>query len=422
MKKILIAVALCATIVSCSDNKLYFAEVKNCTVNDATAEFDTLSYAVGMNYALGFKMQMPFMDVDFKEYADAIQKTLENGYQGFEAFALDEKQFTKFNRSHIGPYASAYRRNQMMPNDSIEMPILYDEEFTREKFAELYARLNAGMLLTYNTPFNSHYITMALKDATALGEIDRTLPYEAIDSLFNATFKLPQDDARSVFTRFNNILAENMAKDAEQWFKGISSKRNVQIHTIGEDTIYYRINSPGGVKPTLKDSVSVNYAVYSYRGRLIESSDSRIKQLREAIETVKADTTMRDSIRNVRLNMMNEQMAKLKDQIITLDQFRIPAIKSCLPLVGEFGSITLWVPSKFAPRTQMLLPNEPVVITVELNDVIEGAVIPQALPMKGGAPKVAPQNVPTARKAVDGNGKTITLTPVKGNQEKPESK
>lgn len=422
MKKILIAVALCATIVSCSDNKLYFAEVKNCTINDPAAEFDTMSYAVGMNYALGLKMKMPFMDVDYAEFADAIKKSMNDGFQGFEVFTLDEKQFTEYNRSHISPYNNVWRRRQMLKTDTIELPKLYDEEFTREKFTSLYARLNAGMMLTYNTPFNSHYIAMALADAATLGDIDSSLPYATIDSILDSTFKLTQAEARSKFMGFNTVLSDNMAKDAEEWLNEIGQKRNVQVYTIGEDTIYYRINSAGGVKPQMHDSVSVNYAVYSYRGRLIESSDARIKQMREVIANIEADTTMIDSIRNIRLNMMNAQLAKLKNQIITLDQFRIPAIKHCLPLVGEFGSITLWVPSKFAPRTQMLLPNEPVVITVELNDVIAGKMVPKTMSSKSGAGKVVPQRMPSGKQATAGKGTPIKVVPQKDGQVKPENK
>ena len=51
MKKIFCAIIVAASVVACGkvDNSMYFDASDNRTYEDASAEFDTLSYAVGMN-------------------------------------------------------------------------------------------------------------------------------------------------------------------------------------------------------------------------------------------------------------------------------------------------------------------------------------------------------------------------------------
>jgi histidine ammonia-lyase len=131
----------------------------------------------------------------------------------------------------------------------------------------------------------------------------------------------------------------------------------------------------------------------------VESTQSRIESFQETIQRIKEDKEITDSVRNVRINMATEQLEKVKSQMMVLDQFRIAAIKHCLPLVGQGGSITIWAPAKLAPRSQQLIAGEPIVINVQLNKVVEGAnvttpVLPKKLPLKPMPGKVStqPQN------------------------------
>ena len=181
-------------------------------------------------------------------------------------------------------------------------------------------------------------------------------------------------------------------------------------------TIYYRIDNAGGVKPESQDSISVNYALYSYRGRLVESTDSRLEMAREAAEKLKQDTTITDDVRNARLEMINKQVDQMLNQKIVLDQFRIKAIKHCLPLIGEGGKITIWAPSMFAPRAQTLIPGEAVVITVELNKITKNAAAPKFLTPAQPAPTAVEGQAPgkVSLKAINGQPGKVVGEPAQG--------
>ena len=56
MKKLLFVIAAAALFASCGGRDYYFAEEKAYTYTDAEAEFDTLSYAVGMNLGLNVSL------------------------------------------------------------------------------------------------------------------------------------------------------------------------------------------------------------------------------------------------------------------------------------------------------------------------------------------------------------------------------
>ena len=366
MKKFLIAVALIATLGSCNNEpNLYFAEIQNKTVNNPDAEFDTLSYALGMNYALYLQLKAPELQYDNELMAQTYISTFEKGISSFEEIEALQKEFGKYQRSHMAAYQAATRRRMFTRDTSIELPEVYDENFTPTMFTEMISRINALNLMTQNTPFNVHYIAQGIRDVKAV----------AADSLIDSVMKISTMEMMMHMQRFQRMeLAKNVNAQAEEWMASIATRPDVQAKEVNGDTIYYRINNPGGeVKPAGKDSIAVNYALYSFRGRLVESTESRINTIKETIELIKADTEITDSVRNDRIKAATEQLEKVKSQMMVLDQFRIAAIKECLPLVGEGGSITIWTPGKYAPRTQQLVMGEPVVINVELNKIAEGA-------------------------------------------------
>ena len=57
MKKLLFVFVAAALAVSCGGRDYYFAKEQSYAYNDPEAEFDTLSYAVGMN--LGLNVHKP---------------------------------------------------------------------------------------------------------------------------------------------------------------------------------------------------------------------------------------------------------------------------------------------------------------------------------------------------------------------------
>lgn len=366
MKKILLAVALIATLGSCqSEPELYFAEIQNKTSNNPEAEFDTLSYALGMNYALYFQLKAPELQYDNELMAETYIETFEKGIKSFSELEAAQKEFGKYQKSHMTEYQNAMRIRMLTRNNSAPLPNIYDEEFTSTMFTEMASRVNAYTLMTQNTPLNVHYIAQGIRDAKMV---------EA-DSLIDSTMKISTKDMVMHLQRFQRgELMKNIKAQADVWMADIATRPEIQTLVVNGDTIYYRINNPGSeIKPESKDSIALNYALYSFRGRLVESTDSRISTIEETIELIKSDKEITDSARNERIKMANEQLVKAKSQMMVLDQLRIRAMKECLPLIGEQGSITIWAPGKYAPRTQLLVAGEPVVINVELNKIIKGA-------------------------------------------------
>lgn len=411
MKKILIAVALIATLGSCSHKpKLYFDDVECKTVNNPEAEFDTLSYALGMNYALYLQLNVPELKYDNELMAQTYIEMLERGFKSFAEIEAARNEFSKYQQSHLAKYMKA-KRNRILSHNAI-IPEVYDEEFTNTMFTSMSSRTNALELLTHNTPYNAHYIAMAIRDAKGV----------AADSLINSTMKITVEQMiNQLKMKQGNIIAENIKVQADSWMADIATRPGVQALDVNGDTIYYRINSAGGVKPEEKDSIVVNYEVYSFRGRLIESTKSRIKMIKETIEFIKGDKEITDEKRNIFLEYNKEQLAKV-DRMVLKD-FRIEAIKQCLPLVGEYGSITIWTPAKFGPRSQMLAAGEPVVINIELKRVIEGSnVVIPATPKKfPGKQMPGKVSIEPQQGGKNTTVQPVTLTPATKGEQRPIS-
>lgn len=413
MKKFFIAVALIATLGSCSSEpKFYFAEIENKTVNDPNAEFDTLSYALGMNYALYLQLTARELQYDNELMAQTFIETFEKGLNSFVVLDEAQKELNKYQTSHLAAYNRAIQKRRMLPNVDVIVPEVYDEEFTNTMFTSMISRVNALNLMTQNTPFNAHYIAMGIRDAKNV----------AADSLIDSTMKISVREMMMSMQKFQRgQLTNNIKAQADAWLADIATRPNVKALEINGDTIYYRINNPGGIKPEGKDSIDVNYALYSYRGRLIESTESHIKAIEETIDLIKADSTINDIERNNRIKMATESLNKAKDRTMVLDNFNIAAIKECLPLIGEFGSITIWAPAKYVKRNMRLLNGEHVVINVELNKVTKGAnnivvpVLPKKIPGKNlpGKAAIEPQQGGKM------SAKTVTLTPANKGEKKP---
>ena len=359
MKKIFFAVALIATLVSCgtNNNNLYFANVENKTYNDPNAEFDTLSYAMGMNYALYLQLRAPELNYDNELMAETFVKTLDKKFISFPVLEKIQEDLSE----RLMPYQNAMRQRMFAPaNVTTVMPEIFDENFTSTMLTEQMARVNASMLMLQNTPFNSYYIAQGIRDVKDV----------KADSLINESTKISVETAMQFIRNAQSTkMTVNIQNAANDWFANIATKSGVKSLEVDGNTIYYRIDNEGGIKPEAQDSIAVNYAVYSFRGRHVESTESRLEMAKKAIEKLQNDATISDDIRNARIDMINKQVDQIANQKILLDQFRIQAIKHCLPLVGEFGKITIWAPSKYAPHAKTLIPGEPVVITVDLNKI-----------------------------------------------------
>ena len=188
--------------------------------------------------------------------------------------------------------------------------------------------------------------------------------------------------------------------------------------------VYYRVNNAGGdVKPVnATDSIAVKYAVYSRTGKLLESNQMFIDNLKKQREQMEGNKMMPDSLRQVYIKQIDQEIAKSEVRQLPLNRFMQKDVQDALKFVGAGGSVTVWLDAAkaFGFRASRIVPvNEGVVVNVELLDL--KTIAPAPMPVtnsiarpidtnaKGGhAAKVVPQG--------NASKKTPMVVPVQKKQ------
>ena len=417
MKKILFFATVAALLVSCGaattskTPDYYFDEEVSRLYNDPNAEMDTLSYAAGMNMGLVISLQNADFGVDTEEVIALIDEELKNPVTDKAKFDEVNEYMTNYSMEIVRPYMMAKRANERVETDrpdTLSLPELYTETYTRENFTEAMVVVFADAMRKQRLSVNLHWVYQAMRDATAVKDKSE------IDSLM----AIPE-------RRFMTVLADYMHQElpaynlelSEKWFANIATKSNVEAlnNAKGEATgAYYRINRAGGeTKPTTdNDTIAVKYAVYSRTGTLLESNETFTEQLTKQREMILNNKMLDESMRQKQLEQIDAELANSEVRRLPLKVFMQKDVQTALKLIGDSGSITIWMDAKQALgfRATRLLPvNEAVVVDVELIEVKNMPIVPLPtsnvvrLPAKdaikeGAAPaagKVAPQ---TAKK------------------------
>jgi hypothetical protein len=403
MKKILFFAACVASFVACSEAQkpveLYCDQEVSRLYNDPNAEMDTLSYAAGMNIGLVVSLQ----NADFELETEAMIAILEDE---FKIAYVDDKDLEEHNKfleefsiERVRPYMMAKQANARVATDcpdTLSLPALYDETYTKERFTKAFAPMMANSVRQQRMKANLHWVFEAMRDAS------NVKTKEDIDTYMRVT-------EQEFFTIMNNYMYNELpaytAELAEKWFERVSTKEGVQaiVDDNGNKTgVYYRINNAGGdVKPVnATDSIAVKYAVYSRTGKLLESNEMFIDNLKKNREQVENNTMMPDSMRQKYLKQIDDEIANSAIRKLSLNTFMQVDVQNALKLIGNEGSITIWMNAAKALgyRANRMLPmNEAVVVNVELLDVKTVKPTPQpvtnhiTVPAKGNNNKVAPQ-------------------------------
>jgi hypothetical protein len=77
-------------------------------------------------------------------------------------------------------------------------------------------------------------------------------------------------------------------------------------------------------------------------------------------------------MRVAQVRQTEDLIVKIKNHIAPVNTIRMDIIKHCLSLVGEFGSITVWAPGKYAPMSRDMMPNESIVINLDVKRIAKG--------------------------------------------------
>ena len=388
MKKILFVIAAAALFASCgSRDNYYFAEEKAQTYNDATAELDTLSYAMGMNLGLNVSLNYGSEGMTIEPLKEAFMTEINKRKVDHDFLDANREVLNAFYSELMRPHAMA-KRMAMFIKDTAnkpELPALFNEEYTAERVATALGHDMAQYVRNTMSEVNLHYMLQAMDDAMTVED------QKTIDD----KMKISQEQLQRTLVQLYNIDLPNKIDGASrEWLKTIAARKDLEMLVCGQDTLYYRIDNPGSELRATKDSdtVSFRFEGYTFRGVLFESTAKRAATIRKELEKVQADTTIQAEKRAERIAKMEQQAVDAEQPNIPLKQFRVKGAMEAMKLVGAGGAITVWMPASLAygeRGNRAVLPNEAVVMHIEIKDVKPA---PEALNLVRKQPiKIAPK-------------------------------
>ena len=402
MKKILIFAACVASFVACNEAKkpaeLYCEHEVSRLYNDPNAEMDTLSYAAGMNIGLVASLQNADFDLEANAIIAVLSEELAKASVDEKALEEHSAYLDEYSNERVRPFMMAKQANARVVTDcpdTLQLPALYDETYTKERFTKSFCTMMANAVRQQQLEANLYWVFQAVRDAQ---EVESK---GDIDSKMRIT-------EQQFFAIMNNYMHSELpaytAELASKWFERVSTQNGVKamVDANGNETgVYYRVNKAGrDVKPQNDtDSIAVKYAVYSRTGKLLESNQMFIDNLTKQREQMETNKMMPDSMRQMYLKQIDEEIAKSEIRQLPLNRFLQTDVQNALKLVGKGGSVTVWMDAAKALgyRAGRILPtNEAVVINVELLDVktIQPTPMPVTnqitVPVNGNV-KVAPQ-------------------------------
>ena len=375
MKKLLFVFVAAALAVSCGGRDYYFAEAQSYAYNDPEAEFDTLSYAVGMNLGLNVSLNYGEAGMTIEPLKEAFNAEINKRDVDQDFLEANREVLNTFSTERMRPYAMA-KRMAMFTKDTTkkELPALFDEEYSVERIATALGHDMAQYIRNTMSKVNLHYLFQAMDDAMKVES------QAVIDDYMQISTMQLRDVMQSYYGKELPAEINNFSKE---WLRGISKKGDVEMFAVGADTLYYRVENPGSeLRPTNDyDTISFRFEGYTCRGVLFESTAKRAADVRNHIEKVKADSTLAEDKRAERLAKLEEQALKAEQPTIPLSQFRVPGAIEAMKKIGAGGEITVWMPAELAygaRGNRAVLPNEAIVMHIELKDVKPGVEIPKA--------------------------------------------
>lgn len=389
MKKILFFTACVFALASCAKESakeinLYCEHEVLRVYNDPEAEMDTLSYAAGMDIGLVTSLRFADMDLDMEEVIAVVDKELKSADADYDAIQEWNEYANEFNNKLFRPYMMAKQANSRVVTDrpdTLSLPTLYDDTYTKEKMTEYIGVMAANQIRTQRIPANLTWMYKAMRDAdnvTSAEEIDANMAITEAEFM-NTIRSYSQLD----YPTYNLELSE-------AWLTKVSEKDG--INKLGEDkNVYYRINRAGNdAKPmNATDTIGVKYAVYSRTGRVIDSNETYIERLEAQKKFYQNNTMLPDSVRTKYEKQLDEEIAKCDVLEFPFNRFMTANVQEAMKLIGAGGSITIWGDGSalFGYRAMQALPaNEAVVVNIELVDVT--TVDPLSI-----QPQVAPTNM-----------------------------
>lgn len=362
MKKIIISVAFslfAAFVISCGGKN-----VNGNIVKGSTAEFDTLSYAIGLDMANGIKRNLGNLKLDFKLVEKAIEtaaldkKSLKSGETEIDEKTVGDtlrpffmqtyrERIQKVREMELAKNDTTGTATQIKPEDldfNPETMFASDEEMQLISSAFGY---DVGVNLQKNNfPVHLVWFIQAIEDVN--GGSPKMTEQETGEYL------------RYYFTE--KVPAENK-KASEEWLADVEKQNGVQKTESG---LLYKVVEAGdeSVKPGAADTVKVHYKGTTRNGKVFDASRfaDMPAERQEMLKMYRPDTYNEDTPIEFPLNAV------------------IKGWTEGLQLMGKGGKMTLWIPSELAygkrGAGQNIGPNEALCFEIELLDVKPVAAVP----------------------------------------------
>jgi FKBP-type peptidyl-prolyl cis-trans isomerase len=221
--------------------------------------------------------------------------------------------------------------------DTLPVPELYNEEFTKETITSLLGRNSAAMLLDMKEDIDLNWVITAFRDGTKVSSEDAiSEELRLSEEVMNAAFmEYQMNRQQREMEKFEKAKVEN-AEASAAWLAEVEKQEGVQKTESG---LLYRIDREGSAVKATEDTdvVLVNYEGKTAEGKVFDSSYERGEPISFPLDRVISGWT------------------------------------EGMKLVGVGGQITLWIPAELAygerGAGQDIGPNQALEFKVELLEV-----------------------------------------------------
>lgn len=301
-------------------------------------EIDTISYAIGADLGLNLNFGMRDLNLDNEVVKESIKKFYKNGDIESEELTEMRNRMNEFQASRMMPYLYAKHVQSSIktdcPDTLPELPVLYDEEFTREEVSRLVGTNMGAWVKSIGHDMHIKSLMRAVDDGLKLEsetEIDSLMLLNN-DQMRNAFMALQAAQQKKAMEAREKALKEN-ADASAAWLQDVEKMEGV-VKT--ESGLLYRIDREGTGAQAVADSnvVEVNYEGKTRTGKIFDSSYERGESISFPLNGV------------------------------------IKGWTEGMKYVKEGGQITLWIPSELAygerGAGRDIAPNEALEFKVEL--------------------------------------------------------
>ncbi len=323
------------------------------------SEFDTLSYAIGLNLATMAKTQLADIPLDY----DVLVESMVQAAMGTNKMAHEDATALLQDYFMTKRQARAMEVNQNRDQaDSIALANGADSAVV----AEARMKLPADEAM-FESADERKSISLALGNDLGNSVVSSKIPAQVVwiekafaDVIDGEEPKMSEQVANAQIQNFFRVtLPENNKIASEEWLASIEKKSGVNKTETG---ILYKIEKSGDdslMATDDRDVVKVKYTGKTRDGVVFDSSrySDMDDQRKEYMMSQSPDGTLPED-----------------GEIIEFPLNRvIPGWTQGMKLVGKGGRISLWIPSDLAYGTRStgtIGPNEALYFDVELIDVI----------------------------------------------------